>query len=264
MLFGATEVDVEFVEVLQEGAEGGAFGHLGEGVDILGEALAAIAVLAVGARNIGVGVVDVARKQHSGMYLAPVGSHLLAVLAAGVEVGDLVGPEDIVHILSQFSLQRSHHRKFLANEDLGKQSLFSGEGHGLLLEVLDIGTFAEELGHVVDLVARLPGEHITGAGQDSRAHKHRHIGKVADKLLHEAEVLCAVVLGGDMYLEERNIDTGQVIVVALGGVVDEELAVRIVVFQPILEGSADEAAADDSDVDHCDFKFKFLNLVQEV
>ena len=60
MFFGATEVDVEFVEVLQEGAEGGALRHLGEGVDILREALAAIAVLAIRAGDIGVGVVDVA------------------------------------------------------------------------------------------------------------------------------------------------------------------------------------------------------------
>ena len=38
--------------------------------------------------------------------------------------------------------------------------------------------------------------------------------------------------------------------VALGGVADEKLAFRIVVFQPLLEGSTHEAAADDSDVDH--------------
>ena len=59
MFFGATEMNVEFMEVLQEGAEGGAFGHLGEGVDILGEALATIAILAVGSWDIGVGVVDI-------------------------------------------------------------------------------------------------------------------------------------------------------------------------------------------------------------
>ena len=60
MFFGAAEVDVEFVEVLKEDAEGGAFGHLGEGVHILGEALATIAILAIGAGDIGVGVVDIA------------------------------------------------------------------------------------------------------------------------------------------------------------------------------------------------------------
>ena len=59
MLFFATEMDVEFVEVLKQGAQGGAFGHLGEGVHILREALAAIAVLAVGAGDVGVCVVDI-------------------------------------------------------------------------------------------------------------------------------------------------------------------------------------------------------------
>ena len=155
-----------------------------------------------------------------------------------------------VHILGELGLEGSHDGKLLAHENLGKQSLFSGEGHSLLLEILDIGTFAEELGHIVYFMACLPGEHITGARQDSRADEDRHVGKVADKLLHEAEVLCAVVLGRDVDLEESNVDTGQIIIIPLGGVADEELAVRIVVFQPILEGSADEAAADNSDVDH--------------
>ena len=34
MFFGATEVDVEFVEVLKECAERCSFGHLGKGVDV--------------------------------------------------------------------------------------------------------------------------------------------------------------------------------------------------------------------------------------
>lgn len=38
--------------------------------------------------------------------------------------------------------------------------------------------------------------------------------------------------------------------IALGGVADEQFALGIVVFQPILEGTAHEAAAYDSDVDH--------------
>lgn len=59
MLFFATEMDVEFVEVLKQGAEWRSFGHLGEGVHILGKALAAIAVLAVGAGNVGMGVIDI-------------------------------------------------------------------------------------------------------------------------------------------------------------------------------------------------------------
>ena len=59
MCVKATEVDVEFVEVLYEGAEGGAFGHLGKGVDILGEALATIAELTIWTGYVCMSIVDV-------------------------------------------------------------------------------------------------------------------------------------------------------------------------------------------------------------
>ena len=99
MLFESSEMDIQFMQMLQQGAERGACGHLGKGIDILGEALATIAVFAIRTGDVGVGVVDVARQQHSGMYLSPVGSHLLAILAAGVEVGDLIGSKHVVHVL---------------------------------------------------------------------------------------------------------------------------------------------------------------------
>ena len=60
VLLYPTEMDVQLVQVLQQGAEGSAFGHLGEGIDILREALATVAELAVGAGDVGVGIVDIA------------------------------------------------------------------------------------------------------------------------------------------------------------------------------------------------------------
>lgn len=138
--------------------------------------------------------------------------------------------------------------------------MLTGEGHRLLLEILYVGTFAEELGHVVDLVARLAGEHVACAREDGGADEDRHIGEFADEFLHEREVLRAVVLGGNMYLEERNVDIAQVIIIALGGIADEELTIGIVVFQPILEGSTDKAASDNTDVYH-DFKLTFRLLL---
>ena len=48
------------MEVLKKGAERGTLGHLGKGIDVLGEALATITILTIGAGDIGVGVVDVA------------------------------------------------------------------------------------------------------------------------------------------------------------------------------------------------------------
>lgn len=250
MFFHATEVDVELVEVLQEGAEGGALGHLGKGVHILGETLAAVAVLAVGTGDVGVGVVDVTRQKNSGMHLAPVGSHLLAVFAAGVEVGYLVGSEDVVHILGELGFQRGHDGELFTHKNLGEQLVGTCEDHGLLAEILDEGTLGEELRHIAHLVAGLLGEALTGTRKDGRAHEYGHIGQVLDKLRHEAQVLCSVVLGGDMNLQEGDVNIAKVIVVTLGRVADKKFAFRVVVFQPIFEGSAHEAAADNSDVNH--------------
>ena len=60
MLLKTSEVYIELVQRLKESSERSASGHLGEGVDILREALATIAELAIRTRDIGVGVVDVA------------------------------------------------------------------------------------------------------------------------------------------------------------------------------------------------------------
>ena len=178
MFFNTSEMHIELMQVLQQGAQRRSLGHLGEGVDcvftalarhrkrafsalalrsvhILGEALATIAILAIGARHVGVRVVDVARKQYARVHLAPVGPHLLAVFAAGVEVGDLVGAKHVVHILGKFCLQRGHDGKLLTHEDLGEQLVCAREDHGLLLEVLDMRALGEELGHVAHLVAGL-------------------------------------------------------------------------------------------------------------
>lgn len=60
MFFKSTEMNIEFVERFKQLAKRGAFGHHGEGIDILGKTLATIAELAVRAWDVGVGVVDVA------------------------------------------------------------------------------------------------------------------------------------------------------------------------------------------------------------
>ena len=105
MLLKSTEVYIQFMQMLKESPERCALGHHGEGVDILREALATITELAVRTRDVGVGVVDVAGEEHAGVYLAPVASHLLAVLTAGIEVGYLVGSEDVVHVLGELGFE---------------------------------------------------------------------------------------------------------------------------------------------------------------
>ena len=250
VLFKSPEMHIQLVQVFQQGAEGRTLCHLGKGIDILGEALATVAELAVRTGDVGVGVVDVAGQQHAGVHLAPVGSHLLAILAAGVEVGDLVGTKDIVHILGQLSLQRGHHGELFTHENLGEQVLCAGEDHGLLAEVLEEGALGEELGHIAHLMAGLLGEAFTGAGEDGSAHEYGHIRQVGDEFLHQGEVLRAVVLGRNVNLQEGNIDTTQVIVVPLGRVADEQFALWIVMLQPIFKGSAYEATSNNSNVNH--------------
>lgn len=118
MLLEPTEVDVELVERSKEFAEGAVLGELREGVDVLREALAAVAEFSIGTRHVGVGVVDVARKEATRMHLRPVRPHLLAVLLDGIEVGDLVGTEDVVRVFRDFGLERRHHGELLRGEDL--------------------------------------------------------------------------------------------------------------------------------------------------
>ena len=59
VFFYAAEVHVELVEMLQQYAKRGALGHFGKRIHILREALATIAELTVGTRNIGMRVVDI-------------------------------------------------------------------------------------------------------------------------------------------------------------------------------------------------------------
>ena len=175
MFLESAEVDVKLVEGCQEGAEGCACCHLSKGVDILGEALAAVAELAVWTGDVGVGVVDVAGEEHTGVNLAPVAAHLLTVLAAGIEVGDFVGTEDVVHVLGELSLQRGHNGELLADEDLGEEVMDTSEDHGLFREVFDMGALGEELRHIAHLMASLLREPFAGARQDGGAYEDGNI-----------------------------------------------------------------------------------------
>lgn len=73
--------------------------------------------------------------------------------------------------------------------------------------------------------------------------------------------MCAIVLGRYVDLQEGYVDVCHRIVVALGRVANEKFTLRIVVFQPILQGSAYEAASDNSNVDHCYKIFCLLNMI---
>ncbi len=223
MFFNSSKVHVQLMQVLKQGTQGRSFGHLGEGVHILGEALAAVAVFAVGAGHVGVRVVDVARKQYARVHLAPVGTHLLAVFAAGVEVGDLVGAKHVVHILGELSLEGRHHRELLAHENLGEQLVRAREDHGLLLEVLDMGALGEELGHVAHRVASLARKAVAGAGKNSSTDKDRYIRKLFDQFRHQSQVLRAIIFCRHMNLKECNIHIAQVIIISLRRIADESL-----------------------------------------
>ena len=62
MFLKSSEVHVQLMQVFQKGSKRSALGHFGKGVDILWEAFATIAVLAIRARDVGVRVVDITRK----------------------------------------------------------------------------------------------------------------------------------------------------------------------------------------------------------
>ena len=55
MLLYPTEMNIQLVQVLQQDSKGRSLGHLGKGINILGEALTTIAKLTIGTRNTGSG-----------------------------------------------------------------------------------------------------------------------------------------------------------------------------------------------------------------
>ena len=239
-------------------AEGGTLGQLGEGIHVLRETFSSVAELAVGARDIGVGVVDVAGEEAARVDLRPVGAHLLAVFADRIEVGHLVGAEDIVRVLRDFGLERRHHRELLAREDrrekreilgrsLGIARDVAGPDHRLLAEVLDVGALGQELRHVADVMPRFLRQHVRGARQNRRANEDRHIGQFANQILHQRQILRSVILRRNVDLQEGHVDLREVVVVTLGRIGHQHLDIRrVILLQPGLERSTHEAATDDS------------------
>ena len=59
-----------------------------------------------------------------------------------------------------------------------------------------------------------------------------------------------------MNLKEGDVDITKVIIVALVWVADEQFTLRIVVLQPILQGSTYETTTDNSNVDYADVEFE--------
>lgn len=59
VLLESTEMDIQFMQVLQKGAKWRTFGHHSKGIDIFGEALATITEFAIRTWDIGMSVIDV-------------------------------------------------------------------------------------------------------------------------------------------------------------------------------------------------------------
>ena len=258
MFFYPTKMDIEFVQVFKKCSKGSAFSHLCKGIYIFREAFAAIAVLAIGTWYVGMSIVDISRQQYACVNFAPISAHLFAILATGVEIGYLVGSEDVVHVLCQLCFERGHHGELLAYEDFGEQVVGSCEDHGLFFEILNMCTLGEEFWHVAHLMASLFGKPVTGSGKDCGTYEDWHIREILNQFGHQTQVLRTVVLGRHMDLQKSDIDIAQVVIVAFGRVADEEFAFRIVMFQPVFEGSANEATSNNSNVNHCVYYLLFI------
>ena len=126
----------------------------------------------------------------------------------------------------------------------------SGEDHGLLAEILKVCALGEKLRHVAYLMASLLREAVAGSREDGGAHKNGYIRELGDELFHKLEILRAIVLGRDVDLQECNINSTQIIIVALGGVTNEQFTLGVVAFQPVFQGSAYETASDNSNINH--------------
>jgi len=113
-----------------------------------------------------------------------------------------------------------------------------------------MGAFAQELRHIANLMACFLRETITGTRQDGGTHEDGDIGEFRNQLLHQRQILGAIVFCRYVNLQEGNIDIAQVIMITLGRIADEQLTLGVVVFQPIFQGSTYEATSDNSNVNH--------------
>lgn len=64
------------------------------------------------------------------------------------------------------------------------------------------------------------------------SYENWYVGEVLDEFLHEAEILCTVVFGAYMNLQERDINFFHVIVVTFSRVADEQFTLWTIVLQP--------------------------------
>ena len=133
--------------------------------------------------------------------------------------------------------------------------------HNLLLEILDVCTFGEELGHIAYLMACLAREDVASARENSSSDEHRHVWQIGNQFLHESQILCTIIFCRHMDLQERDVDIAKIIMIPLCRVADEQFTLWIVVLQPILQGSAYEATSDNSNVDHFLSNFEILLFV---
>lgn len=248
--FEAAEADVEFVEGCKELAKGKRFRELGKGVDVFGEAFAAVAEFAIGSGDVGVGVVNVPGEENAGVHALVVCPKAAAVVGNGVEVGHLNRPKDVVGVFGNLCLEGGHVAELLTNENLGEEIEFAGEDHGLALEVFDVGALGEEFGHEVNLVPGLLGEALGGAWKNSRANEDGNVREAFDNLRGEGEVLRAVVFGGNMEGDEDNVGLGEVVIHPFGRVADENVDVGVVFFKPYFEGATDVTATNNTDIYH--------------
>jgi len=184
------------------------------------------------------------------MYFTPISAHLFAILTACVEVSYLICSKYIMHIFGQFCLQRCHHCKFFTNKNLGEQLMSSGKYHCLLFEVLNVSTLSQELRHIVHLMTSFLRKTVTCTRKNGSTNEYGHIRELCDKLLHQSQILCTIVLSGHVDLQKCNINIAQVIIITLGRVADEKITLWVVVFQPIFEGSTYEATSNNSNVNH--------------
>ena len=106
MFFKPSELYIEFVKWCKERPKRCPLRHLRKGIDVLREALPAVAKLAVWSWNKSMSIVDVAGEQHARMDSNPIRTHLLAIVVDGVEVGDFVRSENVVALLGYFRLKR--------------------------------------------------------------------------------------------------------------------------------------------------------------
>lgn len=127
----------------------------------------------------------------------------------------------------------------------------SREHHRLPLEVLYVRALGQKLRHVIDNPASIVGQFLGRAREYGGPNPNwSTLWQTIDDVHQWSQVLCSILFGRDVNLNEVCVAILHVVVKALVWVRHVEFAILVVLLKPVLQGSTNEATTYNSYLYH--------------